>query len=79
MHITIDDDEFETVTTSRRCTGCDIDGKCRPGRCNGSFSLGSRRRSWEEIAKIKADRNRAREDGVLAEAEAIKLRRRVAS
>ena len=74
-YILYDPDEYETVFESRPCTNCGGDlGPCR-GRCNGSSSLSERRRSPDEIAKIKADRRRADEDKILAEAELIKIRR----
>jgi hypothetical protein len=72
-----DEDEFETIVTSRPCTSCGGDrGKCRGIGCNGSFGMGSRRRSNEEIRKIKTERQRKHEDAVLAEADAIRARRR---
>jgi hypothetical protein len=75
MRIDWDDDEYETVTTSRPCTVCNGDmSKCNGG-CNGSFSLGTRRREPAEVAKIKAERQRKHEDAILAEAEQIKARR----
>lgn len=76
MHILYDEDEFETVVSSRPCTACGGDrGKCRGIGCNGSFGIGSRRRTPSEIAKIKAERRRSEEDRILAEAEAIKRSR----
>ena len=75
MYIHYDPDEYETVVTSRPCTGCNGDrSKCH-GQCNGSFGIGSKRRPPEAIAKIKADKQRQHEDEVLAEAEAIRHRR----
>lgn len=72
-HIFYDEDEFETIVTSRPCTNCGDDlGKCRGIDCNGSFGIGSRRRSHTEIAAIKAKRQREHEDKILAEAELIK-------
>jgi hypothetical protein len=38
-------------------------------------SIGQRRRDPAEATRLKAERERAREDAVLAEAEAIKRRR----
>jgi hypothetical protein len=76
MYTLYDPDEFETVTTSRRCTTCDGDHRrCKGWGCNGSFSIGSRRRSPEEVAKIRAEKQRQHEDAILAEAEAIRRRR----
>ena len=77
-YILHDPDLYETVVDSRPCTNCGGDlGPCR-GRCNGSASLIQRRRSPDEVAKIKADRRRAGEDKILAEAELIKRRRGIA-
>lgn len=75
MWIDWDDDQYETVTTSRPCTACQGDrSKCN-GHCNGFFSLGTRQRDPAEVAKIKAERQRKHEDAILAEAEQIKARR----
>jgi hypothetical protein len=76
MYTFIDEDEFETVVTSRPCTSCGGNlGKCRGIGCNGSFGVGSRRRSDAEIKEIKAKRQREHEDKILAEAEMIKAQR----
>jgi hypothetical protein len=76
MHMLYDEDEYETVVTSRPCTSCGGSlGKCRGIGCNGSFSVGSRRRTPEEIKAIKAKRQQEHEDRVLAEAELIEARR----
>jgi hypothetical protein len=75
MHTFIDADEWETVTHSRACTACGGDlTKCN-GACNGSFWIGQRRRPLEEVARIKAERARLREDEILKEADAIRARR----
>jgi hypothetical protein len=76
MHILYDEDEFETVVTSRPCTSCGGKlGKCRGIGCNGSFGVGSRPRDPAEIRAIKAKRQREHEDAVLAEAALIRQRR----
>lgn len=75
MRIYHDPDEYEAVVTSRPCTACGGDHRKCNGGCNGSVSYGTRRRAPEEVAKIKAERERAREDAILAEAEIIKARR----
>lgn len=76
MYFLYDEDEFETITESRPCTSCGGNlGKCRGVGCNGSFGIGSRRRSKEEVAEIKAKRQREHEDAILAEADAIRARR----
>lgn len=75
MHIMHDPDEYETIVHSTPCTTCKGDlRKCRGVGCNGSFGMGSRRRTPKEIAKIKAQRQREHEDQVLAEADAIRAR-----
>jgi hypothetical protein len=77
-YILHDPDSYETIIQSRPCTNCGGDlGPCR-GQCNGSFGIGSRRRSSEEISKIKATRQREHEDKILAEAALIKLKRGLA-
>lgn len=75
MYTFIDEDEFETVVTSRPCTGCNGDRTKCHGQCNGAFWLGSRRRLPSEIKAIKAARLTARENAILAEADAIRARR----
>ncbi len=76
MYNVYDPDEYEMVSAGTPCTMCGGDHRrCNGWGCNGSFSMGPRRRSPEEIAKIKAERLRQREDGILAEAEAIRRRR----
>lgn len=75
MHIHFDEDEYETVTESRPCTGCNGDrNKCH-GQCNGYASISSRRRPEHEIRAIKDARRIARENEIIAEAAAIKVRR----
>lgn len=71
MRIYYDPDEYETVIESRPCTTCNGDSSKCNGGCNGSTSLGRRRRAPEEVAKIKAEKQRAHEEAVLAEAAAI--------
>ena len=75
MRILYDEDEFETVTESRPCTSCDGDLRKCNGGCNGYFSMGQRRRDPAEVRRIKAEREKAREDAVLAEADLIRARR----
>lgn len=76
MLIRYDDDEYEPVHTWHTC----LFHQSHPGKtfagCTCSASFGSRRRSPEEVLKIKAERQRAEEDRILQEAEAIKARRR---
>jgi hypothetical protein len=76
MHILYDEDEFETIVTSRPCMSCGGNrGKCRGVGCNGSFGVGSRRRTPAEVKEIKAKRQREHEDAILAEADLIRHRR----
>lgn len=75
MYTIIDEDEFETIYDSRRCSSCDGNLRKCNGACNGSVSFGTRQRSKEDIAKIKADRIRKEEDEILAKAEAIRASR----
>jgi hypothetical protein len=76
MHMIYDEDEFETIVTTRPCTSCGGDlGKCRGVGCNGSSGVGSRRRAPDEVKAIKAERQRKHEDAILAEADAIMARR----
>ena len=44
----------------------------------GMSSYGQRRRSPEEVARIKAKKQRANDDAILAEADAIRARRATA-
>ncbi len=68
-----DPDTYEQVCDSRPCTACQ-GGSCT-GMCNGSFSVGRRQRSAEEIAAIRAERLRREEDDVLTRAAEITARR----
>lgn len=43
----------------------------------GAFGCSQRRRPPEEVARIKAEKQAAREDAILAEADAIRARRAV--
>lgn len=72
-YILHDPDEWEAVIEG---TPCPCGGKC-DGHCRGAFSYCLRRRSPKAIAKIRADKQRAHEDAVLAEADAIRRRRSV--
>lgn len=72
MLIHYDEDEYETVVTRRICAF----HKQNPGEpsagCTCSTSIGYKKRSLDEIASIKAKRQREYEDKVLAEAERIR-------
>lgn len=76
-----DPDECESVSESRPCTGCrterTFEGERRvcTGRCNEMFSVGLRRRSLEDIARIKKARQEWEDDEVLRRAEIIRARR----
>lgn len=75
VKVLIDEDEMETFVTTRACTSCGGDlSKC-DGGCNGSISIGSRRRPAYEVARIKAERRRKEEDEILAKADAIRAMR----
>ncbi len=75
MRIIHDPDEFEPKAVSRPCTVCNGDmTKCNGG-CNGSASFTLVRRDPAEVKRIKAEKERMREDDILAQAEIIKSRR----
>jgi hypothetical protein len=64
-------DEWETVFTHRPCTACNGIAKRCNGMCNGSSGYILQRRNPAEVERIKAKRERLRE-----EAEWIIARRR---
>ena len=76
MHIFHDEDEYETVIHHRVCTACNGDLRKCNGACNGSSGFSLVRRSSAEVKRIKAERDRKREDAILVEADAIRSRRR---
>jgi hypothetical protein len=76
MRIHFDEDEWETVSEHRACTTCGGDLRKCNGGCNGSSGYGMRRRDPKDVAAIKAKRQREHEDKILAEADAIRARRR---
>lgn len=71
MYLNYDPDWYETVVDYKPCP---CKGKCM-GSCSGSFSVGSRQRSIEEVMKIKKERRIKEEDAILKQAEEIKVRR----
>lgn len=75
MHILHDPDEYEMVSHSRVCTACNGDLRKCNGMCNGSSGYSLVRRKPEEVARIKAEKRKAHEDAILAEADAIRARR----
>lgn len=79
MLIHYDEDMYETTHESHTCPY----HKMNPGKsyagCTCSFSVGSRLRPYDEYLALRAKREREREDAVLAEAEAIKARRGIAT
>lgn len=75
MQIHYDEDEYETVVEARTCPFHQNNPGGSYAGCTCSMSVGSRRRPQAEIDKIKAERRRADEDRILAEAELIKARR----
>lgn len=79
MFILSDPDYYETVTTSRRCPHHQrhpADHNFAGCTCNQS--IGHRLRSAEEVMRIKAEKQRKREDDILREADAIRARRQFA-
>ena len=73
-----DPDWYEAVLTSTPCTcgGNLLAWTCvAPGCCNASASMMMVPRSPEDYAKIKAEKQRAHEEAILAEADAIRARR----
>ena len=76
MLIHYDPYEWEGVIETSTCPF----HQAHPGEpyagCACSTMIGSVRRSPEEVAEIKARKRREHEDHILAEAEAIKLRRK---
>ena len=76
MHMLWDEDEWELVVEHRTCTACNGDLRKCNGMCNGGSSFSHRRRDPVEVQRIKAERERKREDAVLLEAEFIIARRR---
>lgn len=77
MHILHDEDEYELIIHNRVCTSCNGDlRKCRGVGCNGSGGYSLVKRPFSEVVKIKAKREKEREDAILAEADAIRARRR---
>ncbi len=75
MLIYHDDDEWEPDVSHHTCGYHER----HPGNpwagCTCSSSYGMKRRDPAEVAKIKAERCRTKEDEILAEAERIKRRR----
>lgn len=76
MYVHIDEDEFEPVVTHRTCTFHELHPGERFAGCSCSWSHTTRRRDPKEVARIKAERERKRENAVLAEAELIRARRK---
>lgn len=74
-YINYDPDEYETVHTSTPCLSCGGDMRKCDGRCSGSSSWTSVRRSDEAIREIKRKKREEHENKVLAEAEMIRARR----
>lgn len=76
MLVHYDPDEHKTVTSSHTC-GFHLVNPGKPyAGCTCSSSYSSVRRSSDEIAAIKAERQRREEDQILAKAEAIKAARK---
>lgn len=79
MLIHHDPDEWESISEHHVCPyhQAHPDDVAWPG-CTCSSSFGSRRRAPEEVARIKAEKRREREDKILAEAEVIRCARSLA-
>ena len=69
----LDPDAYETVFESHPCH-CGGLLYCT-GNCTGWGSVIQRPRPPEEVARIKAEKRRVREDAILAEADTIRARR----
>lgn len=67
------EDEYETVIEMRACS-CGGLKNC-DGHCNGSTSVGSRRRPIEEILRLTEARRRREEDEILSKVDEIRRRR----
>lgn len=76
MLIAYDPDEFETIWKHHTCGLHKIDPSGVFPGCTCSNSYTQRRRSNDEIAKIKAARRREEEDHILARARIIENQRR---
>lgn len=77
-----DPDNYETITEIHRCPYHSdlyytdtIENCVYHPRCTCSISYKQVRRSDSEIARIKAEKLRKKEDEILAQAELIKYRR----
>jgi hypothetical protein len=75
MYHRYDPDEYETVIERRPCSCVSMQIPC-DGRCNGSFGIGQRLRPLADVLRIKAERQHKEEDAILAQADAIRARRR---
>lgn len=78
MHYPMDMDEWESVHESRPCTACNGDRSKCYGQCNGMASWRMQRRDPAEVKRIKAERERKREDEILAQADRIRAARGIA-
>lgn len=75
MFIHHDPDEYETILEQSTCSFHQMYPIKPYTGCTCSYSVYQRWRSAEEIAAIKAEREREEEDRILALAELIKARR----
>ena len=76
-YILYDEDEWETIVQHRPCGVCQDDMRRCNGMCNGSSSIGQRRRAPGDVARIKAERLRKEEDEILRRADAIRAARAI--
>lgn len=77
MLIRYDPDESKSVSEHHVCPFHEENPGVSYAGCTCSSSHGLVRRPPEEVAEIKRKRKREEEDRFLAEAEAIKVRRRI--
>lgn len=76
MYHHYDPDEYETVIERHICPFHQHDRAWGLfAACTCSAGVSRRRRSYEEVRQIKADRRQREEDSILAQAEVIRLRR----
>lgn len=75
MLIHHDPDEYETVVTRTVCSFHQRNPSQTYAGCTCSMGIGGKKRPPEEVQRIKAQREREREDAVLAEADEIRARR----
>lgn len=78
MRLDYDPDLWKGVSEYRECTRCHGRSSLCDGGCNGVASYTQVRRSDEEVAAIKAKRQREHDVAILAEADSIRRHRQPA-